>query len=172
MTSLQTTNPSSPSSKRLMWTFGAIFLLAILIPLLDHVYYTKLVTRISVFAIAAVSLDLVVGFVGRVSLGHAAFFGIGVYSAGILANLGFTQIWIVIPVAITLAAVIGCFIGAISLRTSGLYFIFITLAFSQMLFSRPKVSECTGVMMALLCQRPPNGFGVLIYLNPGFWLTP
>ena len=73
MTSIHPTNPASSSSKRLMWTFGAIFLLAILIPLFDHVYYTKLVTRISVFAIAAVSLDLVVGFVGRVSLGHAAF---------------------------------------------------------------------------------------------------
>ena len=134
MNTIQSENSTSSSRQRLMWTFGLIFLLAILIPLLDQVYYTKLVTRISVFAIAAVSLDLVVGFVGRVSLGHAAFFGIGVYSAGILANWGITQIWIVIPFAIAIAAVIGCFIGAISLRTSGLYFIFITLAFSQMLF--------------------------------------
>lgn len=134
MTSTDLSHPSASSHRRLWWTFGAIFLLALLIPWFDHVYYTKLVTRISVFAIAAVSLDLVVGFVGRVSLGHAAFFGIGVYSAGILANWGITQIWVVIPVAIAVAAVIGCFIGAISLRTSGLYFIFITLAFSQMLF--------------------------------------
>ena len=126
MNTIQSESSTSSSRQRLMWTFGLIFLLAILIPLLDQVYYTKLVTRISVFAIAAVSLDLVVGFVGRVSLGHAAFFGIGVYSAGILANWGITQIWIVMPFAIAIAAVIGCFIGAISLRTSGLYFIFIT----------------------------------------------
>ncbi len=125
---------SDSSTLRLALTFGAIFLLALLVPLLEQAYYTKLVSRISVFAIAAVSLDLIVGYAGRVSLGHAAFFGIGVYSAGILAQFGVTQIWLVMPIAILVAGVIGCFIGSISLRTSGLYFIFITLAFSQMIF--------------------------------------
>jgi len=127
-------NSAANKSNRLTIAFGIIFILVILIPLLDQVYYTKLVSRILVFAIAAVSLDLIVGFVGRVSLGHAAFFGIGVYSAGVSAHFGVTQIWVVIPTAILVSAVIGCFIGSISLRTSGLYFIFITLAFSQMIF--------------------------------------
>jgi branched-chain amino acid transport system permease protein len=134
MTGAHVIKQSEAKNLRLTLTFCAIFILALLVPMLEQVYYTKLIARISVFAIAAVSLDLIVGFSGRVSLGHAAFFGIGVYSAGILAQFGIAQIWLVMPIAFLVAGLIGCFIGAISLRTSGLYFIFITLAFSQMIF--------------------------------------
>ncbi len=125
---------SQSNAPRLRWVFGFILLLALLIPFLEQSYYTKLVSRIAVFAIAAVSLDLIVGFAGRVSLGHAAFFGLGVYSVGILGQFGVNHIGLVIPIALLVSALIGCFIGAISLRSSGLYFIFITLAFSQMIF--------------------------------------
>jgi branched-chain amino acid transport system permease protein len=82
----------------------------------------------------AMSLDLMVGYAGLVSLGHAAFFGIGVYSVGILAQYGLTQWWLVLVCAVICSALLGFCIGAISLRASGLYFIFITLAFSQMIF--------------------------------------
>ena len=121
-------------SKRLAFSLVAILILALMVPLFNQPYYTKLIARVCVFAIAAVSLDLSVGFAGMVSLGHAAFFGIGVYCAGILAQFGITSIGLVVPIALLVAFVIGGVIGSISLRTSGLYFIFITLAFSQMIF--------------------------------------
>jgi len=126
--------PLRSSTWKLKWVFGFILLVALCIPLLDQPYYTKLVARIAVFAIAAVSLDLLVGFCGRVSLGHAAFFGIGVYTVGILGQFGVNHMAWVIATALLAAGLIGCFVGAISLRSSGLYFIFITLAFSQMIF--------------------------------------
>lgn len=134
MSASQVIKKSDSNASRLAITFSVLLLLALLVPLLDQAYYTKLVSRVCVFAIAAVSLDLIVGFSGRVSLGHAAFFGIGVYSAGILAQLGITQLGWVMPIAFMAAGLVGCFIGSISLRTQGLYFIFITLAFSQMIF--------------------------------------
>jgi branched-chain amino acid transport system permease protein len=119
---------------RTFWVFALLLLMALLIPLGDQTYYTKLISRICIFSIVAMSLDLIVGYAGMVSLGHAAFFGVGVYSAGVLAQFGWTQWWEVLPCAVMVAAFLGFFIGAISLRASGLYFIFITLAFSQMVF--------------------------------------
>ena len=107
---------------------------ALVVPLLGQPYYTKLVARMAIFAIAAMSLDLLVGYAGLVSLGHAAFFGIGVYTAGLLPYMGIQQATVIFPVAALAAGGVGCITGAISLRASGLYFIFITLAFAQMVF--------------------------------------
>ena len=108
--------------------------IALIIPLLGQPYYTKLVARMAIFAIAAMSLDLLVGYAGLVSFGHAAFFGIGVYVAGLLPMLGIQQAAAVFPAAALVAGIVGAITGAISLRASGLYFIFITLAFAQMIF--------------------------------------
>jgi branched-chain amino acid transport system permease protein len=87
-----------------------------------------------IYAIVAVSLDLILGYGGMVSLGHAAFFGVGAYAVGILSHHGIDSAFVCWPVAFTVSALIALFIGTISLRTSGVYFIMITLAFAQMLY--------------------------------------
>lgn len=121
-------------ARRLRIVLIVLLAIALVVPLLGQPYYTKLVARMAIFAIAAMSLDLLVGFAGLVSFGHAAFFGIGVYSAGLLPFLGITQAVVIFPVAAIAAGAVGCLTGAVSLRASGLYFIFITLAFAQMVF--------------------------------------
>jgi branched-chain amino acid transport system permease protein len=113
---------------------AVLFAVALFVPLLGQPYYTKLAVRMAVFALAAMSLDLIVGYAGLVSFGHAAFFGLGCYAAGVLPMVGVQNFVVVFAVAALAAALIGLVTGAISLRASGLYFIFITLAFAQMVF--------------------------------------
>ncbi len=97
-------------------------------------FYVGLATRVLVFALAASSLNLILGFGGMVSFGHAAFLGIGAYSVAILMQNGIAAAWIAWPLAILLTAMVSLLIGWISLRTQGVYFIMITLAFAQMLY--------------------------------------
>jgi branched-chain amino acid transport system permease protein len=101
---------------------------------LDQHFYTSFATRILIYAMAAASLNLVLGYGGMVSFGHAAFFGAGAYIVGILAAEGVRSLWISWPLAIAVAALAALVIGAISLRTRGVYFIMITLAFAQMMY--------------------------------------
>lgn len=117
------------------WLLLIILLAAMyLLPLFCGPYYLKFATRILIYGLAAVALDLVVGFGGLISFGHAAFFGIGAYVAGILALSSITSAFIVWPLAMIVAGTIAGAIGMLSLRTSGIYFIFITLAFAQTIF--------------------------------------
>jgi branched-chain amino acid transport system permease protein len=97
-------------------------------------FYTSFATRVLIYAMAAASLNLVLGYGGMVSFGHAAFFGAGAYIVAILAAEGVTSLWIAWPVAVAVAALAALVIGAISLRTRGVYFIMITLAFAQMMY--------------------------------------
>jgi len=113
---------------------GALLVAALIVPFLGEPYYTKLIARMAILAIAAMTLDLLVGYAGLVSFGHAAFFGLGVYTAGLLPMVGIQQAIIVFPVAALVAGLFALISGAVSLRASGLYFIFITLAFAQMVF--------------------------------------
>ena len=101
---------------------------------MDQAFYTSFATRILIYAMAAASLNLVLGYGGMVSFGHAAFFGAGAYIVGILAAEGVSSLWISWPLAIAVAALAALVIGAISLRTRGVYFIMITLAFAQMMY--------------------------------------
>ena len=101
---------------------------------LDAPFYVDLLTRIVIFAIAAVSLDLILGYGGMVSFGHAAYLGIGSYAMGILSHYGFTSGFLHFGVAIGGAAVVALAIGFVSLRTTGVHFIMITLAFGQMIY--------------------------------------
>ena len=87
-----------------------------------------------VFAIAVVSLDLILGYGGMVSFGHAAYLGIGAYAVAIPSYYGVDNGFLQLPLAVGASALVALVIGAISLRTSGLYFIMITMAFTQMLF--------------------------------------
>lgn len=97
-------------------------------------YVLSLLTRVMIFGIAALSLDLILGYGALVSFGHAAFLGIGGYAVGILADHGFEDALTQIPVALVASGVFALMTGAISLRTKGVHFIMITLAFGQMLF--------------------------------------
>ena len=97
-------------------------------------FYLSFASRIVVFAIAATSLNLLLGYGGMVSLGHTAFFGLGAYDTGILLSEGVQSAALHGLVTVAVVAVAALAIGAISLRTRGVYFIMITLAFAQMLF--------------------------------------
>jgi branched-chain amino acid transport system permease protein len=101
---------------------------------MDQGYYIGLLRRVMIFAIAAASLNFIMGFGGMVSLGHAAFFGLGAYTVAIAMNHGLTSAWSAWPLAMMVAATFALVIGSISLRTRGVYFIMITLAFAQMIY--------------------------------------
>jgi branched-chain amino acid transport system permease protein len=100
----------------------------------DAPFYVGLFARIMVFAIAALSLDLILGYGGLVSFGHAAYLGIGAYAVGILSFHGVANGFVHFAAALGAAAVAALVIGFVSLRTSGVYFIMITLAFGQMVY--------------------------------------
>lgn len=112
----------------------ALALLPWVAPLLGGDFYLGLAARILIFALAASSLNLILGFGGMVSFGHAAFVGVGAYTVGVLMQAGISSAWIAWPAAMAVAALFALLIGAISLRTQGVYFIMITLAFAQMLY--------------------------------------
>ena len=123
------------------WQNAAVIIsLAMLIALpellnaLDQSYYTSFATRVLIYALAASSLNLVLGFGGMVSLGHAAFFGVGAYVAAICYDAGIHEGLLVLPLAALVAGLFALLVGAISLRTRGVYFIMITLAFAQMTY--------------------------------------
>ena len=97
-------------------------------------FLMSLFTRILILAMAAVSLNLIMGFGGMVSFGHAAYLGIGGYAVGILAKEGINSGFIQWPVALLASGLFALGVGALSLRTRGVYFIMITLAFAQMVY--------------------------------------
>lgn len=97
-------------------------------------FILSLLTRVMVLGLAALSLDLLIGYAGLISFGQAAFLGIGAYAVGILASHGINDIFTQAAAALAASAIFAAITGAISLRTRGVYFIMITLAFGQMLF--------------------------------------
>ncbi len=116
----------------------ALLLAAVALPFAleaaDQTYYIGFATRVLIFALAATSLNLIVGYGGMVAFGHAAFLGLGAYTVAILMSHGIASAWIAWPAAVAVAIAASIIIGAISLRTRGVYFIMITLAFAQMLY--------------------------------------
>lgn len=97
-------------------------------------FYIALATRVLIFALAATSLNLVLGFGGMFSLGHAAFFGIGAYVAALCLAAGLREALVAWPLAMVVAGLMAALVGWVSLRTRGVYFIMITLAFGQMAY--------------------------------------
>src|SRR5436190_2824068 len=97
-------------------------------------YYLSFASRIFIYALAATSLNLILGYGGMISFGHAAFVGTGAYVSSILLSEGVASAWIGWPAAVAASALAALAIGAVSLRTRGVYFIMITLAFAQMVF--------------------------------------
>ncbi|OZI47550.1 branched-chain amino acid ABC transporter permease [Bordetella genomosp. 5] len=123
--------------RSLYWTLALLVALAVfplVAPALGLDFYISFVRRVLIYALAATSLNLILGYGGMVALGHAAFFGAGAYAVGILQSMGVNSALIVWPAAMLLAGVLAWITGAISLRTRGVYFIMITLAFAQMVY--------------------------------------
>ena len=113
----------------------AVLALALAFPLaVQESYYVSFASRILVYALAATSLNLALGYGGMISFGHAAFVGAGAYVSSIFIAEGVTSAWIGWPAAVAASAVAAFAIGAVSLRTRGVYFIMITLAFAQIVF--------------------------------------
>jgi branched-chain amino acid transport system permease protein len=105
------------------------------VPLVSDRFYVQLITQILLLATFAMSLDLLVGFTGLVSFGHAAFYGLGGYSLAILTrDAGLVSIWATLPMTLAVCGLASLAIGWMSIRTSGIYFIMITLAFAQMIY--------------------------------------
>ena len=111
-----------------------LFILPMIAWYVGNKFYLDFSSRIVCLAIAAVSLNLILGYGGLVSFGHAAFVGIGAYAVGIPAFHGYESAWLHFPLAMFTAALYALITGAISLRTKGVYFIMITLAFAQMAY--------------------------------------
>ncbi len=116
----------------------AVIAILALVPVYSGVtgntFIMSLFTRIVILAIAAVSLNLIMGFGGMVSFGHAVYLGIGGYAVGILAKEGVNSGLLQWPLAVVASALFALTVGALSLRTRGVYFIMITLAFAQMIY--------------------------------------
>ena len=117
---------------------AVIFLVLALTPavagIMREEYLLSLFARMMIFAIAAISLDLLVGFGGLISFGHAAFIGLAAYAVGILSVHGLKDAVASLPVAVLACALFALLTGLVCLRTKGVYFIMITLAFGQMAF--------------------------------------
>lgn len=113
---------------------GIIFIFLLIMPVIFGPFYTRLLTRVLIFGLAAISLDLLVGYTGLVSFGHAAFLGVGMYVVGILALNGIETAILAWPLAVIISAAAAAVIGFVSLRTRGMYFIMITMAFAQMFY--------------------------------------
>ena len=149
MTEIAVAEPASPAGR---WRSGLLVLFALAalaaLPFIasstGNAAMITLATRIIILAIAAASLNLILGYGGLVSFGHAAYYGVGAYVVGILyAHLrepflgfipGTEQLLLTLPLAILVSGLAALVLGALSLRTSGVQFIMITLAFAQMLF--------------------------------------
>ena len=132
------TAPKTAPKRGALIVAGVIFATLAAIPLLSELYggawLTSMAMRVMIFAIVAISLDLLMGHGGLVSFGHSAFVAIGAYACGIMITEGIYEMALILPVAILAAACFAALSGMICLRTSGVSFIMITLAFGQMVY--------------------------------------
>ncbi|MFN3293473.1 MAG: branched-chain amino acid ABC transporter permease [Gemmobacter sp.] len=181
---------ANPETRALWRKVGIVVLAALLlaVPMLADGSTLSLVTRILIYSIAAASLNLVLGYGGMVSFGHAAFFGIGGYVVGMLfvhhaegsPLLGFipgsNQLLVTVPAAILVSGLLAAAIGALSLRTGGVQFIMITLAFAQMIFFLFVSLKAYGGEDGIIIRRTNEFLGLnmrdrvtLYYVMLGFW---
>jgi branched-chain amino acid transport system permease protein len=107
---------------------------AIVLPPYFGTYYIRFATQIAIYGMAALSIDLLLGYTGLITFGQAALFGVGAYAAGMLTVYGITDALLVWPAAILVSMLVALAIGSLSLRTRGFQFIMVTLAFAQMVY--------------------------------------
>jgi len=144
------------------------------LPGLLPTYYVELVTQMVIYALFAMSLDLLIGYTGLASLGHAAYFGIAAYAVGLLAvRLGW-NFWLALPASLAVAALTAALFGLLALRARGSYFLMITLALSQVLWGIASGwRELTGGDDGLAqVPRPDLGFGIaIVHTTPFYYFT-
>lgn len=137
---------------------------------LDQEFYISLMSRVLIYALAATSLHLALGFGGMICFGHAAFVGLGAYTVAVMLGAGVNSAWLAWPAAAAVSALFALLIGAISLRTRGVYFIMITLAFAQMLYYLFVSLKTWGGDDGLrLAARNAFGFGVELKNDLSFY---
>ena len=147
------------------WLLAVAIVALVTAPVFGEVFYTRLATRILIFGLIAIGLNLIVGYTGLVSFGHAAFVGLGAYTVAILRFHGIESGFVAWPAAIGVAALAALLIGAVALRTSGVYFIMITLAFAQMIFYLASGLERYGGDDGIR-MKTVNSFGLIDVQNP------
>ena len=169
---------TGPSSLRAWLTprnvvVAAILAFMVLLPVYTsgtgNYFLLSLFTRIVILAIAAVSLNLIMGYGGMVSFGHAVYIGIGGYAVGILAHEGITSGLVQWPLALIASALTGLIIGALCLRTRGVYFIMITLAFAQMIYFIAVALDRYGADDGLTIYKRSQFGGVVDLANKTFF---
>lgn len=111
-----------------------IFFLLLISPPFLSSFLLTLLTQALIYAILAMSLDIILGYTGLASLGHAAYFGLGAYSVGILATRHGAGFWITLPVGVLLAVIVAAIFGLVALRATGVYFLMITLALGMVVW--------------------------------------
>jgi branched-chain amino acid transport system permease protein len=111
-----------------------IFFLLLISPTFLSSFLLTLLTQALIYAILAMSLDIILGYTGLASLGHAAYFGLGAYSVGILATRHGAGFWITLPVGVLLAVAVAAIFGLVALRATGVYFLMITLALGMVVW--------------------------------------
>lgn len=118
------------------FALGAAIVLPLLsVPLVGSTFVVKTLTEVLIFGIFAMSLDLLLGYTGLVSFGHAAFFGVGAYAAGYLAKVLTPNTLVVLPLAVLVTAAVALVVGFLTVRLLGVYFMMLTLAFGQMIYA-------------------------------------
>lgn len=148
--------------RRLPWLVLALLaVFPLLAPTLGLEYYVGFVRRVLIVAIAATSLNFILGYGGMAALGHAGFVGVGAYAVVALVEAGVSSAWLAWGGALAVAGVAAALIGMVSLRTRGVYFIMITLAFAQMLYY---------LAVSLRTYGGDDGYGLYTPLAMGAWL--
>ncbi|MFQ5973374.1 MAG: branched-chain amino acid ABC transporter permease [Alphaproteobacteria bacterium] len=152
---------TSPQALVTLAVLVLIGVMPFLAPAVGEPFYVDIFRRIMIWAIAAVGLNLIMGYGGMVSFGHAAYLGIGGYTVGILSYHGIDNGFVQWPLALAVSGLAALVFGAISLRTKGVYFIMITLAFAQMVF-----------FLGVSADRYGSNDGLIIYSRSLFALGP
>jgi len=157
---------------------GVVVLLACLaalalLPLGADKFYVQLVTKMMIMALFAMSLDLLIGYTGLVSFGHAAYFGVAGYVLAYAApQYQAASLWVSLPLAMAVSGLLALLIGLLVLRTSGVYFIMVTLAFAQMLyFVFHDTKLAGGTDGVFIYVRPDASLGEWAGGSPSTWRT-
>ncbi|MDD4355828.1 MAG: branched-chain amino acid ABC transporter permease [Smithellaceae bacterium] len=117
------------------WFYLAVLLIALVLPhVITNLYYAQIITMSCLFAIGALSLNLIMGYTGQMSLAHGGFFAIGAYSVAILTSTLDWNFWLALPASALLAAFIGFLVGLPALRTRGAYFAITTLCLGEIIY--------------------------------------
>ncbi len=170
---LSRTGPAASGNKRIRFAIFAALLLAapLWLPLIGS--YTDLGTRVLVYALAAMGLNLLLGFTGGLSFGHAAYFGLGAYGTGLMLRYVGPNMWLAVLVGVLLGGVAATLLGPLVMKKRGIYFAMITIAFGQMFyFIAVRWNNFTGGEDGLAgFQREPLGFpgGSIVLTGPRFY---